>query len=459
LSKCLVRRLILQGVTLAVLTAATLHPFEPALAVDVPASTLEPDPCAGDETLTYVPVDPMVGQELFIVASSAQHHRGVTLAGTPSSSYQDEYIGQLGWVWRWRVIPKFSGQHRFRLYVDATTPCGEITVNVARSGQANDDNDNSNGNDNNSNSNSNSNNDNTEEARPPKITAVTPATSNAGGRVTIKGQHFGRSRSTVGGKVIIGNSQVATYLAWDSNEIVVLVPNGAQIGTAQNVYVLNDADFDKGTINISLALGSNENNNNTEQVRPPKVTAVTPTTSFAGGRVTIKGQNFGQTQASVGGKVIIGNSQVVNYLSWNTSEIVVLVPNSVQIGPAQDVLVVNDADFDKGTIDIGVAPGSNENNDNTEQARPPTVSTVTPSISCAGGRVTIAGQNFGQTRAGVGGQVFIAGAQVGAYLSWDSTEIVVLVPNGALTGPAQDVYVVNDADFDKDTIDIGAAPC
>jgi hypothetical protein len=212
LSKCSVRRLIVQGATLAVLIGATVHPFEPALAVDVPTNTLEPDPCVGDETLTYVPTDPAVGQELFIVASSAQHHRGVTLAGTPSSSYQDEYNGQLGWVWRWRVIPRFTGQHRFRLYVDATTPCGEITINVVGSGQANENNENSNGNDNssNSNSNSNSNNDNTEQARPPKVTAVTPSTSSAGGRVTIKGQNFGRSRSTVGGKVIIGNSQVGT---------------------------------------------------------------------------------------------------------------------------------------------------------------------------------------------------------------------------------------------------------
>jgi hypothetical protein len=96
LSKYSARRLIVQGVILAVLTGATLHPFKPALAVDVPTDTLEPDPCAGDETLTYVPADPVVDQELFVVASSAQHHRGVTLAGTPSSSYQDEYNGQLG---------------------------------------------------------------------------------------------------------------------------------------------------------------------------------------------------------------------------------------------------------------------------------------------------------------------------------------------------------------------------
>ena len=173
--------------------------------------------------------------------------------------------------------------------------------------------------------------------------------------------------------------------------------------------------------------------------------------------MTIKGQNFGQTQASVGGKVIIGNSQVVNYLSWNTSEIIVLVPNSVQIGPAQDVLVVNDADFDKGTIDIGAAPGSN---DNTEQAEPPTVSTVTPSISCAGRG---AGNHHGAEFRPDSGRRWRPGLHRRcpgvAYLSWDSTEIVVLVPNGALTGLAQDVYVVNDADFDKDAIDIGAAPC
>jgi hypothetical protein len=189
------------------------------------------------------------------------------------------------------------------------------------------------------------------------------------------------------------------------------------------------------------------------------VTAVTPATTYAGGLVSIKGQNFGRSRSTVGGRVIIGNSQVVTYLSWEPSKIVVLVPNGVQSGTEQNVYVINDADFDEGTIDIGVAPGSNENNDNAEPVKPPTVSTVTPSISCAGGRVTIKGQNFGPTQASVGGQVFIAGAQVVAYLSWDSTEIVVLVPNGALTGPAQDVYVVNDADFDKDTIDIGAAPC
>ena len=262
MSKCSVRRLIVQGATLAVLIGTTIRPFEPALAIDVTTNALEPDPCVGDEILTYLPADPAVGEDLFIVASSAQHHRGVTLAGTTSSSYQGEYAGQLGWVWRWRVVPRFAGEHRFRLYVDATTPCGEITVNVAQSRRVSDNNNengngnsNGNGNDNddNSNSNDNSDNDNTEKAKRPQVSTVTPSTSCAGGRVTIKGRNFGRDQANVGGQVFIANAQVVAYLSWTSTEIVVLVPNSALISPSQDVYVVNDADFDKDSIDIGPA--------------------------------------------------------------------------------------------------------------------------------------------------------------------------------------------------------------
>ena len=265
MSKYSVRRLIVQGATLAVLIGTTVHPLEPVLAVDVTTNALEPDPCVGDEILEYVPADPTVDEELFIVASSAQHHRGVTLAGTTSSSYQGEYVGKLGWVWRWRVVPRFAGEHRFRLYVDATTPCGEITVNVAQSRRVTDNNNgngngnsngngngNGNGNDNddNSNSNDNSANDNIEKAKPPQVSTVTPSTSCAGGRVTIKGRNFGRDQANVGGQVFIANAQVVAYLSWTPTEIVVLVPNSALTLPSQDVYVVNDADFDKDSIDI-----------------------------------------------------------------------------------------------------------------------------------------------------------------------------------------------------------------
>jgi hypothetical protein len=243
-----VPRLFLQATILAFLVGATVHPFEPALAIDATADSLEPDLCAGDETLTYVPSNPAVGEEFVIVATSAKHHRGVTLVGTSSGSYQGEYVGQLGWVWRWRVVPRLKGEHRFHLYVDATTPCGEITVDVARSRLSNDSNGNNSGNGNNSN-----NNDNTEKIRPPRVTGVTPSISCAGGRVTIKGQNFGRSQDAVGGKVIIANSPVVGYLSWHPTEIVVLVPNGALVSQSQDVYVVNDAFWDKGTIDIGQA--------------------------------------------------------------------------------------------------------------------------------------------------------------------------------------------------------------
>jgi hypothetical protein len=86
------------------------------------------------------------------------------------------------------------------------------------------------------------------------------------------------------------------------------------------------------------------------------LTDVSPSTGCAGKRVTIKGKNFGHSQSEVGGRVVIANVEVENYLFWRRHEIVVLVPEDAQIGTSQDVYVVNDKDFDKGTIDIEAAP-------------------------------------------------------------------------------------------------------
>jgi IPT/TIG domain-containing protein len=275
-----VPRLIVQVALLALLVSLTFHPLGSALALDPAAGAPEPDPCSGDETLSSIPADPVAGEDLLVVATSARHHRGVTLLGNEHAKYQGETVGRQGWVWTWLVAPKLAGEHHFHLYVDTTTTCGEIAVEVgpARStppggtstsvdnGNQNtndnaDDNGNSddNGNDNGSNSNSSSNsnngngNDNREKARPPKLDSVTPAGVCAGGRVTLKGQNFGRSQAKVGGRVVIANAPVVVYLVWHPTEIVALVPNGALNALAQDVYVVNDAGFDKRTVDVFAA--------------------------------------------------------------------------------------------------------------------------------------------------------------------------------------------------------------
>jgi hypothetical protein len=89
----------------------------------------------------------------------------------------------------------------------------------------------------------------------------------------------------------------------------------------------------------------------------------------------------------------------------------------------------------------------------------PTINGVSPTTSCPGGQLTIAGQGFGAPRSAVDGTVIIGGVGVSEYLAWSDSGIVVLVPKTAPIVPAADLYVSTSGGFPKTTIAIVAAPC
>ena len=82
----------------------------------------------------------------------------------------------------------------------------------------------------------------------------------------------------------------------------------------------------------------------------------------------------------------------------------------------------------------------------------PVVDSVSPPEGPPGTPVTIKGTNFGDTQGT--SYVTFNGVQATQYLSWSDTEIVVIVPEGATTGPVEVVTAAGGSNTDHDfTID------
>ena len=78
----------------------------------------------------------------------------------------------------------------------------------------------------------------------------------------------------------------------------------------------------------------------------------------------------------------------------------------------------------------------------------PVIDSVSPSEGPPGSPVTIKGTNFGATQGN--SYVTFNGVKATQYVSWTDTEIVVIVPEGATSGPVQVVTSAGGSNTDKD---------
>src|SRR5207248_7080344 len=150
------------------------------------------------------------------------------------------------------MTPTFTGPHRVQYFVDSTTACAEATIEVGSSARlsatpsptstpemtvvrrvvisrhSGD------------NSGDNSSDNATAAGSPgaPQIASLDPVGACPRERLTIRGQGFGPTRTAVGGKVAVSGVQVADYLSWHNDEVVVLVPASVPVGPDRDLFLI-----------------------------------------------------------------------------------------------------------------------------------------------------------------------------------------------------------------------------
>ena len=217
----------------------------------------------------------------------------------------------------------------------------------------------------------------------PTFSGFSPASGPVSTLVTITGADF-----NVGTPVVRFNGVQATSVSVvNSSQLMAAVPAGATTGL----------------ISVTTTDGSDTNAN--LFYLPASITSFTPTNSAPGTRITITGQNF------IGVSTLTFNGTPASFNFTNNTTIGATVPAGVTTGP----IAV--------TTPAGTATNSGW------FYGPPLITGFSPTHGTPGANVTITGTNFLSPITvsfnGLAGQV--------SSLSW--TQAVVVVPNGAQSGP------------------------
>ena len=100
----------------------TATPVPTATATSTPVPTSTPV-CQGDETMSFNPAAPRVGDTVTITVTSSRQHTGVKLTGPGSPALTYAGTGGLGWQWQWQASVTAAGRQDYSFYVMDTVLC------------------------------------------------------------------------------------------------------------------------------------------------------------------------------------------------------------------------------------------------------------------------------------------------------------------------------------------------
>jgi IPT/TIG domain len=247
----------------------------------------------------------------------------------------------------------------------------------------------------------------------PTITAVSPASGQAGDIVAITGQNFGTSHSN--GTVTFGGVQATPVASssvcqngvsnpWSNTCVAVVVPGGQT--TAANVVVtVSGVPSNPFVFTYNLP-----------------ITRLSPPSGPTGISVSIIGSNFGSTP----GTVTFHGAAPTTATAWNPTLIIVTVPSAATTGAV--------------TVTVGGQTSNGVTFTVTSASGEPNITSLNPTSAAVGAQVTITGNGFGATQ---GSGLVWLGTQPGNVVSWSATQIVATVASGAKTGNAR--VLQNDA--------------
>ena len=232
----------------------------------------------------------------------------------------------------------------------------------------------------------------------PTISSATPTSVGYGTSVTITGTNCG---ATQGSSTVSFNGIIATSItSWSATQIVALVPTGATTGPL--------------SVTVSTVTSTS---NPTISVYNPVITSITPPAAQPGTTVTISGTGLSPSGAS-SAVLQFNGTTVYFWTSWTNSSITLTVPAATS-GPV--------------TLQIG---GATSAPIQFTVLEPLAVTSISPVIGAVGTAVTITGAGFGATQST--STLSFYGAPATSITSWSNTQIVAIVPTGAMSGQ---VYV------------------
>jgi virulence-associated protein VapD len=226
------------------------------------------------------------------------------------------------------------------------------------------------------------------------IAAISPNSLIPGMQVTLTGSGFGASQGS--GFVELQNQDRIPVVSWSDTRIVVVVPQGTISGHA---YILQNGTWSNGVpFGMSFA----------------NITAISPSGLTPGMQVALTGSGFGATQGS--GFVELQNQDRVPVVSWSDTQIVVTVAPGTISGKAY---ISQNGTWSNGVPFIMTAAN---------------IAAVSPSTFTPGMQATLTGSGFGASQGN--GFVELQNQDRVPVVSWSDHQIVVMVPQGTISGRA-----------------------
>ncbi|MCW9708614.1 beta strand repeat-containing protein, partial [Fodinibius salsisoli] len=243
----------------------------------------------------------------------------------------------------------------------------------------------------------------------PSIDSIDPTEGPTGTEVTITGSNFGATADE--NTVKFGDTE-ATINSASATEVVAVVPDGLSPGAVDVTLTTNGQTAtapDQFTVTDD---GGGDNN--------PSIGNIDPTEGPTGTEVTITGSNFGPNPED---NTVTFNGAEATVSSASDTELVVIVPEDATTGPVEVTVDGNTATGPDFTV---TDDGGGDNN--------PSIDGINPTEGPTGTEVTINGSNFGPNPED--NIVTFNGAEA-TVSSASDTELVVIVPEDATTGPVE----------------------
>ncbi|MCX6152803.1 MAG: IPT/TIG domain-containing protein [Candidatus Kapabacteria bacterium] len=249
----------------------------------------------------------------------------------------------------------------------------------------------------------------------PKLVSLNPTSGRIGSAVTLTGTSFGDSRGN--NYVSFCGVNIFVCSVWNNTTILLGVDQSARTGK----------------VSVSI---NNTKSNELDFTVLPSIIGFNPNSGLVGDQVTIRGICFGASQGT--SFVSFNGTHVTNYISWNDTVLVVLVPAGTTSGKMSATIngvMTNEFDF----------------------VMTPHVTSISPTEGALGTTVTITGENFGASRGS--SVVNFPNASTINYQSWSNTQIVFPVPSTGKSGKVSVTVsgiISNEVDFTTTTVMIGS---
>lgn len=254
----------------------------------------------------------------------------------------------------------------------------------------------------------------------PGLCSLSKTSGTATSALTLSGANFGDDQGS--STVTFTTTAAGSYTAWADESVRITVPSAAAGSYDIGITVDGEAS---NTIAFTISEAS---------VETATITGVSPSEGGIGQYVTISGSNFGtavgtvtftsSTEDTATGSVDFPAACSSDY--WDDNEVIVIVPETFDNGTAVTA----------GAYTISVTPrggtASSAVDFTVTEADPtPGICSIT-STADVGGTVTIVGDSFGIDTDTV---TFYSDVTNIVATSWSNSEIEVVVPTGAVTGP------------------------